>query len=199
MLKSYASYFVSYLLSNMKNMDNIEKVILFGSVARGESTKNSDVDLFIDVKKKNKRYEEEIRRIEEKFYQSRENSIFRSKEINNKLNIKIGRLSDWKDIQKSIASTGIIFYGNYQSKTLPSDVNHYVIIFWSKIGINRGAFLNKLYGVRMNEKYYPGMVSSFNGKKLGKSCIMIPIQYKNDIFKLLKDYKVEAKNLEVFS
>ena len=198
MLKNYASYFVSHLLNNLKNINNIERIILYGSVAKDQDTKNSDIDLFIEIKDKTKKSEKEIKKIEKDFYQSRESALFKSKEINNKFSIKIGKLKEWKELSRSIASTGIILYGPYETKELPTTIRHFIIIFFNKIGKNRGSFLNKIYGVNINGKYYEGWISKINGKRLGKSCVMIPIEYKNDIFKLLKEYKVEAKNLEVF-
>ena len=110
MLKNYASYFVSYLLNNIKNENNVERIVLYGSVAKGESTKDSDIDIFIEVKKETKNFEREIKKIEENFYQSRENALFKSKGVDNEFDIKIGKLKEWKDLHRSIASTGIIFY-----------------------------------------------------------------------------------------
>ena len=198
MLKAYASYFVAYLLNNMKYLEEIERIILFGSVARGDSTNESDIDLFIEVKKKTKKLESEIKDIENNFYQSREASLFKVKGINNSFSIKIGNLKEWKDLYKSIASTGIVLYGHYEAKEIPSGMRYGVIIFWNKIGENRGAFLNKIYGFSANKKYYPGLIEKYDGKKIGKSCILIPIQFKDEIIKLLKKYKVEGKVIEMF-
>lgn len=198
MLKSYASYFVSYLLNNLKNIGNIERIILYGSIAKEEATNESDVDIFIEVRKKTKKFEKEIEETKKNFYQSRENALFRSKGIDNKFSIKIGKIKEWKELYKSIASTGIVMYGPYEAKELPSSVKHFIIIFWNKIGKNRGSFLNKLYGFNTKGKHYDGLILKLNGKKLGKSCMMLPIQYKKIIFKLLREHKVEAKILEIF-
>ncbi|MBI2105511.1 nucleotidyltransferase domain-containing protein [Candidatus Woesearchaeota archaeon] len=198
MLKQYSSYFVSYLLNNLKNIGNIKRIILYGSVARSDEDKESDIDIFIEIKIKNKKFENEIKKLEKEFYQSREASLFKLKNIDNEFSIKIGKLEEWKDLQRSIASTGIVLYGDYQMTELPKDIKHSVIIYWNKIGKNRGAFLNKLYGFHANKKYYQGLLDKFDGKKIGKSCIMIPIQYKMEIFNLLENYKVEAKTREVF-
>lgn len=198
MLKSYASYFVAYLLGNLKSVKNVERIILYGSVSRGEETKESDVDLFIEIKNKNKKFEKEIKEIEERFYQSREASLFRLKGIDNEFSIKIGDLKKWKELYRSIASSGIVLYGPYEAKELPSDVKYYVIVFWDKIGKNRGAFLNKLYGFKIKDKYYEGLLKKYEGRKLGKSCIMLPVQYKEEIFKLLRKYEVRARVVEVF-
>src|SRR3989344_3143947 len=127
MLKNYASYFVSYLLNNIKNENNVERIVLYGSVAKGESTKDSDIDIFIEVKKETKNFEREIKKIEENFYQSRENALFKSK-----------------------------------------------------------------------GKQYEGLLSKFKGNRIGKSCIILPIQYKKDILTLLEKHKVKARILDVF-
>ena len=52
-LISYASNFVSFLLK-YEISNEINKIILFGSVATGSFDKESDIDLFIDIKEKNK-------------------------------------------------------------------------------------------------------------------------------------------------
>ena len=198
MLISYASYFVSYVLNNIKNTENIERIILFGSAARREADKESDIDIFIEVKKKNKNFEKEIQEITENFYESREAALFKTKKIENTFDVKIGILKEWKDLYKSIASTGVILYGLYEAKELPSEVKHNIIIFWDKIEKNRGSFLNKIYGFKTKDKIYPGLLEKFNGKKIGKSSIMLPVKNKEEIFKLLKDHKVNAKTIEVF-
>lgn len=198
MLISYASYFVSFLLGSLKNVGNIERIVLYGSVARDEATKESDVDLFVEVKKKMAKIEKDLREIEKKFYESREAALFKSKGFDNKFSIKIGKLQEWKDLYKSIASTGIVLYGPYEAKELPFGAKHHIIVFWERVGKNRGSFLNKLYGYKIKNKRYAGLLEKYNGKKIGKSCVMLPIQYKKDIFELIKEHKVEAKVLEIF-
>ena len=58
--------------------------------------------------------------------------------------------------------------------------------------------MNKLYGFKVKDKRYEGLLEKYNGNKLGKSCIILPINYKREIFKLLEKYKVQAKVMEVF-
>ena len=48
---AYAISFMSYLAKNIDELkDVVETVILYGSVAKNQSTKDSDIDLFIDLK-----------------------------------------------------------------------------------------------------------------------------------------------------
>jgi len=196
MIKAYASYFVSYLINNFKKIENISNIILFGSAAKGEAKKSSDIDFFIEVKRNSKGFEKEIINLVNDFYKSREALIFKTKGIDNKINVIAGRLEDWADLRKSIESTGVVLYGNY----IASDVKgkKHVIFFWDKIGKNRGAFLNKIYGFNSNGKRYLGLIENFNGKKLGKSSFMVSAEYREDIVKLLKHYKVNSKIIDVY-
>src|SRR3989344_7815435 len=143
-IRAYASYFASFLINNLDDFSNLKSIILFGSVVRGEADKDSDVDIFIDVKKLNKNKEKEIKKILEGFYKSREALLFKTFGIDNKINLIIGRLDEWKDLKRSIESTGIVLYGKYSYGG--KGERKYAVIFWDKIGKNRGAFLNKLYG-----------------------------------------------------
>ena len=196
MYKAYTSYFVSYLLTNLKNIEEIKKIILFGSVARDQATKDSDVDIFIDLNKKDKILKKEIEKIIEEFYNSREGLFFKIKGVENKINAIVGKITEWPDLKKSIESTGIVLYGNYVSSEVSG--RKYVIISWSRIEKNRGAFLNKIYGFKIKGKSYKGLLEKLSGQKIWKSSIIIPIENKDEILKLIKHYKVSAKILEVY-
>ena len=87
MHEAYASYFVSYLLKSINDTNQINRIFLFGSGAKGEANKNSDIDIFIEINKKTKKLEKEIIKITENFYKSREALIFKTKGITNKINM----------------------------------------------------------------------------------------------------------------
>ncbi|KHO55172.1 MAG: hypothetical protein QT10_C0005G0009 [archaeon GW2011_AR19] len=196
MIKAYASYFVSYLINNFKKIENISDIILFGSAAKGEAKKSSDIDFFIEVKRNSKNFEKEIIDLVNDFYKSREALIFKTKGIDNKINVIVGKLEDWADLRKSIESTGIVFYGNYIASYVKG--KKHIIFFWDKIGKNRGAFLNKIYGFNSKGKRYIGLIENFNGRKLGKSSFMVPVEYREEIVKLFKHYKVNSKIIDVY-
>lgn len=196
MLRKYASYFVSYLLKELEEISNLNKIILFGSAARGEAVKDSDVDIFIEIKRKDKRFERRVDKILNDFYKSREGLIFKAKGLDNKINLIIGKLEEWKDLKKSIESSGIILYGKYAYGG--KGERKYAIIFWDKVGVNRGAFLNRLYGFRVGKKKYLGFLKQRGGRKLGKSSVMLPIEYRDDLLEIIKHYKVNAKIIEVY-
>ncbi len=52
-LQSYASTFCTFLLRELaEKIERVNTVILYGSVAKGEATIESDVDIFIDTRAK---------------------------------------------------------------------------------------------------------------------------------------------------
>ena len=67
-----------------------------------------------------------------------------------------------------------------------------------KIGKNRGAFLNRVYGFKVRDKVYDGLIKKLNGKKLGKSSIAVPAESSKEILDLLGKYKVEAKVINIY-
>ena len=76
---------------------------------------------------------------------------------------------------------------------------HGIIFYWDLIGKNRGAFLNKLYGFNSKGKKYRGMIEKFSGAKLGKSCLIIPAEHKEEMIDFMKKHDVRMKYMEVFS
>jgi len=196
MFRAYASYFASYLLNNLGDVSNLDKIILFGSAARGDSDKDSDIDIFIEIKRKSKIFEKKINNILDEYYKSREALMFKVKGIDNKIHLIVGELKDWKNLKKSIESTGIVLYGRYFYEGRGE--KKYAIISWDKIGKNRGAFLNKIYGFKIRDKKYHGFLERFSGRRLGKSSIMVPIEYRDDVLELVKYHKVNARVIEVY-
>ncbi len=197
MLKKYAISAVNYVLNNLDNklFDNINQVIIFGSVARGNADKESDVDVFFDAPKK---YEKKIKDLINDFYTSRKGLLFKAENISNDIHSIIGKLEDWKDLHKSIASEGIVVYGPYMGKA-PGDLKNSFIISWENLDIkNRGAFLNKVYGYSVGEKKYEGLINKWNAKKIGKSAILLPAQYKKKFMKILDKYKVDYRIISVY-
>ncbi|MBI2140024.1 nucleotidyltransferase domain-containing protein [Candidatus Woesearchaeota archaeon] len=193
MLISYASSFATFLISNLKDMAGIQRIVLFGSAARNEETTDSDVDIFIETKHPTKASEKKLRALLQQFYESREAALFKVKGISNKINVKIGNIEGWKDLYQSFAATGIVLYGPYEARHLPSGVRQYLLISWEKARKNRGAFLNKLYGFTAGKHHYTGSVEKLGGKRVGKSCILIPLEHGKEIYAILEKYKAHAK------
>ncbi|MFW6142053.1 MAG: nucleotidyltransferase domain-containing protein [Candidatus Saliniplasma sp.] len=196
-LKAYAVRFTSFLIERLsEDTSKIDNIILYGSVARGTADQESDVDIFVDTAHE---IEERINNILDEFYDSREYTLFRSKGVSNDIELKIGELTEWEDLHRSISSTGKVLWGRYKTTEEPIGTEHKIIFYWDKIGRSRSSFLNKLYGYGSKDKKIVGLLEKWSGKKIGKSSIMIPIQHKGDMFELIDEYNVNAKNIEVYS
>lgn len=199
LLRAYSVSFVSYFVSEIgERLKDIDSIILYGSVAKGEAGKESDVDLFIDTTNGVK-ISGIVKRIADSFPSSKEFLWFKSKGVQNEISVKCGKLSEWKELHRSIASTGIILWSRFEPEERPVGAKHKIIFFWNEIGKNRGAFLNKLYGFTSGGKRYSGLLEKWGGYRTGKSCVIIPVRYKKEMTESLKYYKVNAKNVEVFS
>lgn len=197
-LKAYAAEFSSFLIKKLgEDVQKIDQIILFGSVAKGTATKESDVDIFVDTEKKPE-LEEKTREILEEFYESKEYTSFRAKGVDNQISLRIGELEDWEELNKSIISTGKVLWGNYRVRKTPEGTKHKLLVYWDKIGKKRTSFLNKIYGFETEERKVKGMIEEWNGKKTGKSSILVPFKYKEEFFGLLEDYGVSFSAIEVF-
>jgi len=192
-LIAYSYDFVSFLSEQTKYLDKINSIILFGSVARGEAGKNSDVDIFINVILKNKKIENEIKDIKKKFYESiKFKKYWKLKNITNEINIIIGRINNWK-LKDSISGEAITLYEKYSQKI---DKGKNKIIFsWENIKPNskRVLFNKKIFGFKQKNKRYAGLLEIYNGEKLSKGTIMFDVKYSQEILKIFRKFKVKVK------
>lgn len=195
---SYALSFASFLLRNLKETSGIRSIILYGSVVRKTSNRESDIDIFIDVTKPTEVFQKRVNTVVSQFYSSKEAIIFKLMGIENEISVISGKLDNHKDLKRSIMSDGYVLWSKYIA-VKPNDSKHNVIVFWEGIERNRGAFLNKIYGFTSGKVFYKGFLEESGGTKLGKSCIMIPIEHFEELRKMIKKYGVRARTIEVFT
>ncbi|MBI2579966.1 MAG: nucleotidyltransferase domain-containing protein [Candidatus Aenigmarchaeota archaeon] len=193
-LLAYAMDFVSFVVSKLgKDSDKIKSVMLFGSVSRGEATKKSDIDIFVDVFGKEKTMEEGIKKIGEEFYKSvKFTRYWKLIGIENEIKPVIGKLDEWKDLKSSIFANGIILYGKY--KEVP-DKPKGIVLLWENIKPqSRRVSINKqIFGYKHYRKKYSGLLEKYNGMKLAKGAIEIPIESYPAFMKIFRKYKISVK------
>ena len=196
-LIGFASAFVSFVLPKL---GNIREIILFGSVARGEADKNSDIDLFFSIEKKED--EEEIRGILkreiERFYKSKLAEQWVIHGMKNKINFEVGILDEW-GLKRSIISDGIVLYGKYRE--IPSGQKHYSLFVLNPIKniTKRNRVIREIFG--RNEKNYSskGMIDGSRGKKLSSSSFIVPAESSKEIIKFLSKEKASYQIYEIWS
>lgn len=199
-LKQYAVSAAAFILENLPEdkLKCISRVILFGSVAQGTATRESDVDLFFDIiakKKELAKINRLVKNLAEKFYTSNTGIRYRLEGIGNKINPIAGKLEDWQELRRSIAKSGIILYGTFIEKLSGEP---YLLIWWEGLEPRtRGAFINALYGVRIKDKRYPGLLEKLAGRRVGKSAIILPLRNKAELDRLLDKYKIGYRVIEI--
>lgn len=197
-LISYASDFVSFLIQNLKEIESIKAIILFGSAARGEATKESDVDIFIDIVDKEESISKKVNEIKDKFFSSvKFKSYWKVLGTKNEISIIIGHLERWK-LKDSMLGNAVILYQKYAPKI--DGGKSKAILSWGNIKPDsKRVMLNrKIFGYNYYGKFYKGIIERYNGKKLGANVVMIDIEGLNSIVKIFKNFKTAAKILRVF-
>ena len=193
-LISYASAFASFVLPKI----NVDEIILFGSVARGEDAKNSDIDLFFNVKDNEKQIKKTIKDEINRFYKSKVYEIFSQKGIENQIKAEIGDLSTWK-LKRSIISDGIILYGKY--KETPEISKGFTLFNLKPIKniTKRNKTIRTLFGRKEKNYSTQGSLKELNGKKLSPTTFIVPIENTNEILNFLNSERIDYSFFEFWS
>ena len=195
-LIAYALDFTSFLIDNLGR--EINQVILFGSVARGDFNKDSDIDLSIDTDIK----ENKVRGLFSLFIKSERQRKWELKGIKHEISLKIGVLNEWA-LKRSIILDGIVLYGKF-SET-PEKMEPYILLSLSFKGIKKSMKVKiwrKLYGYKqkVGRKIYEtqGIVKELSGKRF-EGNIIIPSRKRENIIDFLKKEKIKYSSSEIWS
>lgn len=197
-LVAYAAHFVSFLLDD-DVAKNIDKIVLFGSVARGVFDEESDIDIFVDSKKN---IEKEVNLAVSIFLHSEAQKKWELKGLKNSLSVKTGELNKWK-LKRDILTDGILLYGKY--KELPESTEYYLLInpsFKSFKKLEKVKLWRKLHGYKqkVGKKVYKtnGIVEKLGGKRI-ETGIIVSIKNKKELLDFLNEEKVPYIVNEIWS
>jgi predicted nucleotidyltransferase len=184
------------ITKELSKIEDVKAVILYGSLARGEFTSRSDVDLFILT-------------TEDKT----------QKEIHDKvieLESEIGRniqptIRTIVELQKT--DTGLLQNIFQEGKILylrePSDIPSAILLqqkpyliysfqISSLLQKEKARFNRQLYEQTRKEYKYKGLLQEIGGQRLSAGCVMIPYEQKEKIEKFFKKFKVKFEQLKVW-
>lgn len=194
LLLAYALDFVSFLMQKTPRKAEIKQVILYGSVARGEAGKDSDVDLFIDVVQSSSALEKEIQERKSSFLNSTKVKNYWSLlGVTNELKIIVGELRKWKELHPSLVANGLILYGKYSP--VVKEGKHLVFFIWENIKPNskRVLFNKQLFGFTQKGKHYDGLLQKYTGERLGKGCISVALEHSEPFLKLFRRNHISVR------
>ncbi len=199
-LIAYAMDFCSFLLKSETGKD-INKIILFGSVARGDFDSESDIDIFIDTEKGE--IEEAAKRILKSFEISETNEKWRLKGVKNSISLQVGRLEEWR-LYRSVIASGILLYGKFEE--MPKGAKYYSMLAldFGRMDRNRKIRVwRALYGYKqkVGKKVFVsrGLLEELKGIKIERSVIAVPAKNKDGILDFLKRNKVKYRIFEVWT
>lgn len=194
-LIAYAMDFCSYLVSNA---EKIEKIILFGSVAKDQFDAESDIDLFIHTKER--KLEQKIKKIVDNYYLTEKFRRWGLNGIDRAFSCIVGDLDseEWRDLKISIANTGILLYGKYESKI--GKAKQFAIFSLKPIKpeVKRVVVHKQLFGFSLKNKSYRGIVSKYQGAVLGRSIFMVPCEYSLNTKKFLNENKISFEVYDIW-
>lgn len=203
---AYSQSFVSFLFDSLDEdaLNEIETIILFGSAARDDAGKKSDIDIFINVPSKKdlvqKNTEKAVLNAVRLFYESLVfRKVWKMQGIENEINCITGSLEKWDNLKPSMISDGIVLYGKYAGAA--KGRQSFVIISWEKVKpeTKRVLLSKKLYGYNMNNRRYEGAIGGTGTIKLGSNCLMIPIQSSKRVLSVFSGLGVDVRKFHVNS
>lgn len=182
---SYA--FISYIFRNAEVKAKIKRIFLFGSVARGDFDEESDIDIFIDVEKKDEAAVTKICNNALKNFYSIEGKKWEYKGITNKINTKIGDVNEWQ-LKKSIEREAITLF----SQTSASNLTKYLLFTIEPIKqTKKRIFISrKLFGRKEKNYSDKGMTDKYAGKILSPRVFIIPSESLQELTSFLAKQKV---------
>ena len=203
---AYLYDFLSMVFEDSSMKDKIEEIIVFGSVAKGNSDKKSDIDLFFSVKNADESAEiERLVKHTQKSFEVKAEKTWWLKKIKLPMSIIVGSLKDktWKTLKGEIISSGITLYSAY--KEIPEKLNHNYLMYYSLTNLsrkNKMKFIRRVFGYsqRIVKKEYKqkGFLDEIGGLKLASNALLIPAQEVNKIKEIFKEFKIEYKIMEVW-
>lgn len=194
-LISYAYDFVSQLMDKQELFKVIRRIILFGSVVRGDYTQQSDVDLFIDVETAVPKMQSLVNKELSKF-EIKCKKTWHLRKIDLPIKAIVGNLDaeEWKELRNEISSYGKQLYGPYEQ--VPSELKQKLLISYDlkKISQKRKmSFLRKLYGysLKKGKKTYvsKGILAPDSYERISQVVITSPENWSK-IKPLLKSHHV---------
>lgn len=184
-----------------KNYLEIETVILFGSVARDQAGKESDLDICIILKNENIKSDISNKILDfEKKYDKNINLVFTGPSFKN---------LDRQFIE-TLLSEGIIVYGKTPVVSIQQlELEPYEIIKFDLINLNHSEKMKikrLLYGIKTKKKYkgkiytseQKGLVEELGGLRIGIASILIPEKMSWELENILRKNSVFLRKITIW-
>ena len=196
----YIYDFLAIFFEKLKEKEKIRNIILFGSFARGNPRKDSDIDIFVDTENKEKNYVEEVIKESINEFELKSEKTWKLKGINNPIVPIIDDLNSeqWRELKNEISHYGICLYSKYKEKDRKKIIIQYEINKLKQK--NKMKIIRELFGykIKKNKKIYEkeGLIKRLKAEKINSGILTDKEGYK-EVIEILKKKKVPYKIIEV--
>lgn len=192
---AYAGDFVSYLIQKLtpRELALVDQVVVFGSAARGDTTRDSDVDLLVQASDA-RALEARIKGLIDEFESSvRVRDYWRPLGVRLPLSVKVGQPEDWAVVPAALAEHGKVLFGPYRPPG-PGQASG-VVFTWENVstpGVRTNLYRN-LFGFLSHGKRYPGLIATVGGQRLGKGAIWVPLEHFERTRRIFREHHIACR------
>lgn len=189
---------ICYEFAKRASIEGISNIVLFGSVARGEADRRSDIDILILGEEGARKKVSEI-------------ALDLEKEYDVSIQLVSERSLDNLEsyFVDQILEEGVVLYGSPLLKFKELDLKPYSIISYSLKNLEHSEKMKlrrNLYGYSTKKEYKDkvykssskGLMKEIEGKKLGPSVLLVPRKQVSLLEERLKKFGANYKKMEVY-
>ena len=193
---AYAQNALSFIFLDSSINDFIKGIYLYGSAVRGELTKDSDIDIFIDcVADKENIIGGVTKAALSRFYQSKDYDKWKLFKFDYTISFQAGDLMAWQP-KTSIMAEGILLYSK-KSETLPAERK---ILFSYELPKKKNQYLHFIrafFGRKEKGYKAQGLIAELNGKKISTNVIIVPKENQQKAMQFMQKEKINFSMKEI--
>ena len=190
------SQILKKIVGVLSGIKEIEVIILYGSLARGEFTSRSDIDLFIITSKDIKdRVEEKVIELEGQIHRGIQPTVRTEKQL---------KSTDSGLLQSIFQEGKILFLREYFDFPVSFLLEQKPFVIYkfdiSNLKQNKKVRFNRaLYGYKDKTYAYQGLIHKVGADKLSSGCIIIPFnRNKKRIDEFFKKHRIKFEEIRVW-
>jgi len=186
---------LSEAVAALKTIDGLVGIILFGSVARGEADEGSDVDLLVLFED-----EDRMRRSEWEVTRRMPRDLFAQS-----ICVCPSTLKEANPVFiQSALEEGTILYMQHPLALRAELMNATpaVIIVYSLQNLSQREKQRvnyRLFGRKVGERCYPGLLEEHGGQRLGRGCVLVPEEDAEPVLKVLSHSGVKYEIVRAYT
>lgn len=194
---AYAQNALSFIFLQNEVKDKINSAYLYGSAVRGELSKESDIDIFIDCGPEHEKDVEAMAKSAvSMFYSSNDFNKWKIFKFTPRISIQVGQFMRW-ELKTSILAEGILLYSK-KPERLPATRK---VLFTLQLPKKKKNYLNltrALYGRKEHGYKEHGFLKEVRGDKIGSNVIIIPKESQQKTMQLLQSRAISYSMKEIW-